>query len=439
MVHKEYNNQINSRINWVGNIPSHWGKSKFKHEFVFSKSTNTSKKPTILSLTLQGIKIRDISTNEGQIASSYDNYTKVYKGDIVLNPMDLISGFVDCSPVEGVISPAYYTLKPNKDINPEYYKYYLQKHYYEKIFFPFAEGVSVDHRWTLKKEDFLNFSLIKPPIEEQKQISNYLDKQTAKIDATIAKNKELIDLLEEKRVALINQVVTKGLNPDVPMKDSGVEWIGEIPEHWDIINLKRFSNKITQGPNPDLSIFSDEKKYKILKTKDITDKEIKYETTDYIPSESYLPFSNFKLINNDILVCIVGHGSIGKINIFREQDKEFIFTRAIGLLRPDISIIEPYFVKYFFESKVGKELINSIIEGSTGQEVVKTSKLGSLNIAYPNLNEQRSIVSYLNNEICRIYKTIDKITLNINLLEEYKTSIIHHAITGKIDVREEVI
>ena len=439
MNYNQYNETIDSKLKWIGKMPSHWKLSKFKHNFKFSKSTNTSKNPTILSLTLQGIKIRDITTNEGQIARSYDNYTKVYKNDIVLNPMDLISGFVDCSSVEGVISPAYYTLKPNQDIDPQYYKYYLQKHYYERIFFPFAEGVSVDHRWTLKKEDFLNFGLIKPPLKEQKQIANYLDKKNAKIDATIAKNEELIQLLEEKRVALINQVVTKGLNPDVPMKDSGVEWIGEIPEHWDTISLKRFSNKITQGPNPNLSIYSDERKYKILKTKDVYDKEIKYELADYIPSESFLPYSNFKLIDNDILICIVGHGSIGKINIFKEQELEFIFTRAIGLLRPNTSIIEPYFVKYFFESNVGKELINSIIEGSTGQEVVKTSKLGSLNITYPPLNEQAEIITYLNFEINKIYEILNRVTKNIELLKEYKTSLIHHVVTGKIDVRGEEI
>ena len=113
----QYDKYKDSGFQWIGKIPKHWKISKFKHYFSFSKSINTSKNPTILSLTQQGIKIRDISTNEGQIASSYDNYTQVYKNDIVLNPMDLISGFVDCSPIEGVISPAYYTLKTSKEIS----------------------------------------------------------------------------------------------------------------------------------------------------------------------------------------------------------------------------------------------------------------------------------------------------------------------------------
>lgn len=441
MNHLKYDQYKDSQIYWVGNIPTHWDFIPVKHHFFSKKQVagELSDNYGRLALTLNGVIKRSKEDAEGLQPEKFETYQIVRKDSLIFKLIDLENiktSRVGLSKWDGLVSPAYIILTANGDILPEYAEKYFLNMWHEHIFNQLG---SVGVRSNLNKEDVLNLPIIKPPLEEQKQIANYLNKKTSKIDTTIAKNKELITLLEEKRTALINQVVTKGLNPEVPMKDSGIEWIGEIPEHWDITNLKRFSNKITQGPNPDLSLISNENKYKILKTKDITDKEIKYNLADYMPSESYLKFSNFKLKNNDILICIVGHGSIGKINIYKKQYIDFIFTRAIGLLRPDLSLIEPYFVKYFFESKVGKELINSIIEGSTGQEVVKTSKLGSLNIPYPPLNEQRNMVIYLDKYITKIYTTIDKIKENIELLEEYKISFIHHVVTGKIDVRGEKV
>ena len=429
-MYTKYDELTDSKIKWIGEMPAYWEKSKFKHNFTFSKAINTSKNPVILSLTLQGIKIRDISTNEGQIASSYDNYTKVFKNDIVLNPMDLISGFVDCSPVEGVISPAYYTLKPNKDIDSGYYKYYLQKHYYEQIFFPFAEGVSVDHRWTLKKEDFLNFSLIKPPIDEQKQIANYLDKETSKIDETIAKNEELIQLLEEKRIALINQAVTKGLNPDVPMKDSGIEWIGEIPEHWEIEKLKKYFS-IYNGSTP----------------KDIEENwggDICWITpADYKTSDIYINNSSRQITKVGLNSCgthLVPKGSIivsnrapiGSVAIANRDLCTNQGCKSLVIKRN----INTKFVYYVLS--INENELNRLGRGTTFMEL-SSYDLGAFQIPVAPFSEQKNIVEYLDNEISKLNSTIHKINKNINLLEEYKTSLIHHVVTGKVDVRGEEI
>lgn len=435
MSYNIFDKQKDSQINWVGDIPSHWLTSKIKNNFTFSKSTNTSKNPTILSLTLQGIKIRDITTNEGQIASSYDNYTKVYKNDIVMNPMDLISGFVDCSPVEGVISPAYYTLKPNKDIDPEYYKYYLQKHYYEKIFFPFAEGVSVDHRWTLKKEDFLNFSIIKPPLEEQKQIANYLDKKTSKIDTTIAKNKELITLLEEKRTALINQVVTKGLNPEVPMKDSGIEWIGEIPEHWVINRLKFLITKNAQyGANCEPEADEDKFDYRYVRITDIDDNSTLKDNIVFLSKDNA---KGFILNEGDVLFARSG-ATVGKTYLYDKNDGECCFAGYLIRYVTNKHLLNPKYLLYFSFSKSYIEWIKIVSTQATIQNV-SADKYDNLIISLPEIKEQNTIVNYLDKETSKINKTITKIKENISLLEEYKTSLIHHVVTGKIDVRGEEI
>lgn len=434
----QYDKTIDSRLKWIGEIPSHWKLSKFKHNFTFSKSTNTSKNPTILSLTLQGIKIRDISTNEGQIASSYDNYTKVYKKDIVLNPMDLISGFVDCSPVEGVISPAYYTLKPNPDIDPEYYKYYLQKHYYERIFFPFAEGVSVDHRWTLKKEDFLNFGLIKPPLEEQQKIANYLDKKTVKIDETIIKNQQLIELFEEKRIALINHVVTKGLNPDVPMKDSRIEWLGEIPENWNMRKFGHLIKLITKGATPTSYGFDFlDEGINFIKIESIAKNgEFIPSKFNYISQECNNFLSRSKMKEGDLLFSIAG--ALGRVAIVNSSILPANTNQALSIIRINNDFL---LTEYAFHTLKADYILHQIDDNmvQSAQANLSMESIREFKILIPPINEQKKLVKYLNNETRKLMKLIAKVKQNIDLLEEYKISLIHHVVTGKIDVRGEII
>ena len=433
----QYDKYKDSGFQWIGKIPKHWKISKFKHYFSFSKSINTSKNPTILSLTQQGIKVRDISTNEGQIASSYDNYTKVHKNDIVLNPMDLISGFVDCSPVEGVISPAYYTLKPNNDIIPEYYNYYLQKHYYEKIFFPFGEGVSVDHRWTLKKEDFLNFSLIKPPLDEQKQIANYLNKQLAKVDTIIQKNKKLVDLLEEKRISLIGQVVTKGLNPDVPMKDSDIDWIGEIPQNWQITKI-RFLGTLQNGISKSSEYFG--QGYPFVGYGDVYNNEELPSTVIGKANTSIDERINYSVKKNDIFFTRTSETieEVGITSLCTETIENATFSGFLIRLRLFKNIdINVNFLKYYLQSisirHYFAKMMVIVTRASLGQNL-----LNNLSVIIPPKEEQIDIIHYLDVETSKIDKTINKIQKNISLLEEYKTSLIHHVITGKIDVTEEI-
>ena len=209
---------------WIGEIPSHWKKQRIKN--VFHVIKNVSDEPeseNILSLTMRGFVKRDISINEGQLPETYKGYTKLLLDDIVMNPMDLRSGWVDRSEYEGIISPSYYVInRNNENVNIQYFTYQLQRHYKEKILFPFGQGVSYEYRWGLGKETLLNFPIVVPPLQEQQQISYYLDYKTSNIDTLIEKTKQKIELLKEQRTALINTTVTKGLNPHVEMKDSGV-------------------------------------------------------------------------------------------------------------------------------------------------------------------------------------------------------------------------
>ncbi len=272
----------------------------------------------------------------------------------------------------------------------------------------------------------INFDLLKnfqipitSDLKLQKQIANYLDKKTAKIDATIAKNEELIQLLEEKRVALINQVVTKGLNPDVPMKDSGVEWIGEIPEHWDITKVKHELDFLDHKRIPlSAEVRSDmDRIYDYYGASGVIDKV-----------DSYLFNGKYILVGEDGANLLSRSTPLAFI-----AEGKFWVNNHAHILDPKYGNNIDYFV-----SLLEAVDYTPFIEGSA-QPKLTADNLKNVILIKPPLVEQNEIATFLNLELNHINNTLSKIQENINLLDEYKTSLIHHVVTGKIDVRGEEI
>ena len=230
---RKYNSYKDSGIPWIGQIPTHWEVEQVKKAFTRKKAYCNTENPVILSLTHQGIKFRNISTNEGQIAASYFKYNPVAKGDILLNPMDLITNaFSAVSDKEGVISPAYVNLRTKEGYFNKYYDYYFKLQYWGLSFFAHGKGVSFENRWTLNNETLMNYFIPVPKYSEQQAIADYLDDKCAKIDKIIETEKTVIEKLKEYKQSLITETVTKGLDKSAPMKDSGISWIGQIPAHW---------------------------------------------------------------------------------------------------------------------------------------------------------------------------------------------------------------
>ena len=335
-----------------------------------------------------------------------------------------------------VVSPAYITLSSNGDILPAYAENYFLNMWYEHIFNQLG---SVGVRSNLNKEDLLNLPIIKPPLEEQELISNYLNKQTTKINEIIAKNEKLIHLLKEKKVSLINQIVTKGLNPDVPMKYSGIEIIGEIPKHWEVEKIKNISQ--VKPSNIDKKSKENEPPVLLCNYTDVYNNEFITMDIDFMKATT-TP-DQIKKLSLDVGDIIITKDSesaddIAVPAIVTENLENVVCGYHLAVIKPDTNIINPKFLFRLFES----DRINKQFE--LGANGVTRFGLGSypINNAYickPPLNEQGEIVQYLDIETSKIAKATDKILKHIELLEEYKSSLIHHVVTGKIDVREEVI
>jgi type I restriction enzyme S subunit len=198
-----------SGVEWLGEIPEHWEVKKFKYLFEIRKRISGKLGYDILSITQNGIKVKDIESGKGQLSSDYTKYQHVYKGDFAMNHMDLLTGFVDLSKHDGVTSPDYrvFTLVEN-EASADYYLYILQMGYLNKIFYPLGQGSSEFGRWRLPAEAFKEFHAPFPPQDEQKDIAQYIKDSLDKFERLITKSTKAIDLLKEKRTTLISAVVT---------------------------------------------------------------------------------------------------------------------------------------------------------------------------------------------------------------------------------------
>ncbi|NSW54182.1 MAG: restriction endonuclease subunit S [Anaerolineae bacterium] len=277
-----------------------------------------------------------------------------------------------------------------------------------------------------------------PPLPEQQTIAAFLDHHTARIDALIAKQQRLIDLLHEKRTALISHAVTQGLDPAAPMRDSGVAWLGEIPSHWEVRKIKFIlrnkKNAIKTGPfgsqlkNSDMA--SDE--VKVYNQRNVIDSD--FSTGDYyISSEKFLELREFEIFPDDILITT--RGTIGRCAIFPEnRDRGILHPCLIRLELDQNKVLNQFLIWYIQDANQFKS--NIFFESNaTTIEVIYSGTLKQVSVAVPPISEQLAIMDYLDRETTKIDTLVEKQHQVIERLQEYRTALISAAVTGKIDVR----
>lgn len=422
-----------SGVEWIGEIPENWEVRKVKQCFYISKEQSHEKNPTILSLARAGVKIRDISNNEGQLAASYDSYNPVQPGDLLLNPMDLYSG-ANCSlsEVSGVISPAYVNLRKQVELNPKFYDYYFKTQYWAMAMFAHGKGVSFDNRWTMNAETVLNYYLPFPTYEEQNKIVEKINKKTVEIDSLIEIENQQIEKLKEYKQAVITEAVTKGLDKNAAMKDSGVEWIGKIPENWSIKRAKFIAEEFIKGSGitkEDVVIDGDIPcvRYGEIYTKyDNYFNECATRTNlSNVPSPTFIE-------KGDLLFTCTGElvEEIGKNVLYLGEEK--------CLAGGDIIVMKhkqhPGFINY------AMNCTRSQMQKSYGKAKLKvvhisTLGIGNIYICLPPYAEQKNISDYLDGFTESINEIILIKQQKICQLDEYKKSLIYEYVTGKKEVR----
>ncbi|MGN8843396.1 MULTISPECIES: restriction endonuclease subunit S [Bacillaceae] len=413
-----------SRIEWIGEIPVHWEVGKVKHLFFRSKEINNENNPKVLSLARSGIKERNISNNEGQLAASYDNYSIVKEGDLLLNPMDLTSG-ANCnySFIEGVISPAYINLRSKNECSSKYYDYYFKLQYWSLVFFAHGKGVSFEHRWTLNNETLMNFAIPIPPVEEQVKISNYLDNKVSQVENLIDKTKLSIIELKKYMQSLIIEAVTKGLTPNVEMKETGVEWLGSIPFHWKVSKLKNiFEIKKIIANDLGYDVLSVTQKG--LKIKDIQSNEGQL-SSDYSKYQ-IVEINDFVMNHMDLLTGWVDCSKY--IGVTSPDYRVFRFKN-------NIDFNHEYF-KYLLQGCYLNKTFYGFGQGVSnhGRWRLPTDEFLNFYFPIPSIEEQNQIVNFLTRKIQKIDELIDSKEELLNEMEQFKRSLIYEYVTGKKEV-----
>ena len=276
-----------------------------------------------------------------------------------------------------------------------------------------------------------------PPLEEQKRIVAYLDRETAKIDALVEKQEHLITLLEEKRQAIISHTVTKGLNPNTKMKESGIEWLGEVPEHWEITKLGYIAKKIGSGKTPrgGSEVYLKEG-ILFLRSQNVHDTGLMLEKKEavYISVEIDSEMSATRVKPGDILLNITG-ASIGRTCIVPANFPRANVNQHVCIIRVPENL--QYYLSYFLKSVFVKSQIDAFQTGAS-REGLNFEQISKIVLCIPPKREQQKIIAFLNRETTKIDTLIEKCETAIELLKERRTALVAAAVTGKIDVRKAI-
>ena len=422
-----------SGFSWLGFIPDNWDIKKVKHCFYRKNKKAMQNDPVILSLARSGVKVRDISNNEGQMAESYFNYNPVDIDDLLLNPMDLYSG-ANCSisKVKGVISPAYVNLRALDGINPVFFDYYFKVQYWLMAFFSYGKGVSFDNRWTLNAETLMNYPVIVPSYAEQRKIADYLDDKCSKIDAIIAKQEKIIEKIKLYKSSLIMELVLGGLHADIHMKDSGYDFIGAVPSTWSVMRLRNIGtlqNGISKGGEffgqgfPFVSYGDVYRNFKLPESVPGLVDSTEEEREKYSVREGDIFFTRTSETIEEVGFSCVCEKTIA----------DATFAGFLIRVRPKNDILYTGYAKYYFRSNHLREYLvkemNLVTRASLGQDLLK-----SMPVLIPPKEEQIEIANYLDQKCESIDKQVARREQLISKLTEYKKSLIYECVTGKKEI-----
>lgn len=424
---KKYATYKEIDLPWLKNIPSSWDTVRNKNIFTEVKEEvgDQASNYTLLSLSINGVIPRDVESGKGKFPSSFDKYKVIKPGYMVfcLFDIDETPRTVGYSEIDGMLTGAY-TVFDVKNICPRYAYYYYLALDNIKALKPLYTGL----RKTIKTDAFLSTKMPLPPHAEQEKIVRYLDWQVSRVNKLIMAKKKQISLLEEQKKTVINKVVRQGTVANVPLKDSGVFWMGDIPENWSAIKIKwLFSEDNCRNIEGDSELLTFSRRRGLVKFSD---------TTDKAPSASDL--TKYRIVKPGQLLE----------NRMQAWNGMFICVDKDGCVSPDYSVFNPSsdryvnvkFYEYVFRSSLQVEQFANASKGlGTGFNRLYTPAFGAIYTVYPPREEQDAIVEYLDAACFVLDNAIKKKEAQIAALQELKTLIIWDAVMGRYDIQEIVV
>ena len=421
---KKYDSYKDSGIEWIGEIPEHWNclrlknivKEPLKYGANESAEDDNPNNPRYIRITDFGadglLKDDTFKSLPMEVAKNY--FLK--EGDLLFARSGATVGKTFLfKNYEGIACYAGYLIKASFDknfINSTYIDYVTRSNYYENW------KLSIFQQATIQNIGADKFNLFNIPIpcniNEQNAIANYLDHKTNLIDTLISKKQQFITLLQEERIVVINQAVTKGLDPKVKMKDSGIEWLGEIPEHWELKRMKYLCDVTTGG-------------------KDTENREDDGEYPFFVRSQTIERISSYSFDGEAILTA--GDG-VGVCKVWHYVNEKFDFHQRVYMMSNFQTVLGKYLF-YYLKENFGKEVMK--LSAKSTVDSLRRPMFQNFMVCFGSLEEQKEIINQIEKEELRIETLISKSQQEIELLKEYKTALISEVVTGKVDVREEVL
>ena len=414
-----------SGIEWIGQIPKHWEVHPVYAYFEEGKTKNyRMQEQNLLSLSYGRIIRKDINTNGGLLPASFNTYNVVEAGDIIIRPTDLQNdkrslrtGLVK---EQGIITSAYIDLRPKDNVNSKYYHYLLHSYDVIKVFYNMGNGV----RQGLNFSEFAKLLLLEPTTVEQQQIAYYLDTKCSEIDATAEDIQKEISLLEDYKKTVITEAVTKGLNPDAEMKDSGVKWIGEIPVNWQAVNPRWLFAQRKDRAKKGMEQYTASQKYGVISQKDYMNR---------IGGSIVTVQKDF-----DILKMVCEGDFVIHMRSFQGGLEYSEHTGSISsayvMLIPQKNTGECRYFKWLFKSASYINALQSTSNLIRDGQAMRYSNFIQIIIPYPPLDEQQQIADFLDTKCSEIDAIIADKKRQRGILAEYKKSLIYEYVTGKKEV-----
>ena len=414
-----------SGVEWLGDVPEHWELRKLK--FI---AAQVSEKVEIKSDNTNYIGLENIESWTGKLVESElvteGTASRFRKNDVLFGKLRPYLAKVYLAEDEGFCSTEALVLRTSSQ-NPRFLFYFLLS----RMFIDLVNSSVYGAKMPRASWDFIGSQLLPfPLLNEQHRIATFLDQKTAEIDEAITKKQRLIELLKEQKAILINQAITKGLNPNVPMKDSGVEWIGEVPAHWEVRKAKHLSKFVTSGPRGWAEYYTEEGSF-FLQSGNLNDSVgIELERANRVTPPENAEGRRTRLRKNDVLVCVTG-ANTGRVALASFEDQEVFINQHLCLIRP-ISAVEPAFLAFCLHSIVGQThffLSQYGLKEGLGLDDVKSAI-----VLEPPILEQREISTFIEGKLKEFDISEASIKSQMDKLRELKSILISQAVTGKIKV-----
>jgi len=431
----KYPTYKSSGVEWLGDIPEHWEVKRLKYCCLITMGQS----PNSDDCNLEGVGIPFLQGN-AEFQEKYPipkQFCKTPKkiakeGDFLISVRAPV-GALNIANQDYSIGRGLSSIRVNAQLIVNIFFWYSIQEFKKEL-----EACCTGSTYeAVSISDIANIHLTLLPLSEQKAIAHFLDEKTNKIDKLIGKKKRFIELLKEKRVALISHAVTKGLNPDVAMKNSGVEWLGDIPESWEVKKLKWLVSKIGSGKTPKggAEVYCD---YGImfLRSQNIHFDKLRLEDVVYIDNYIDQEMASTRVFPDDVLLNITG-ASLGRCNVIPKNFPSANVNQHVCIIRPITKLIVPKFLNLFMSSNSMQKQIFTLEDG-VSREGLTFACISNLKLALPtDIQEQKEIALFLDKETEKIDQLISKTQTSIERLKEYRTALISAAVTGKIDVRRE--